>query len=254
MSVLVSQPPPSPDVNGAGLLAEALDPLRYDGQADDPHEVAGLLKALMPERVRVLDIGCGTGSVTVVANKGKHNNVIAVEPDGRRAAIARERGLEVVCGHLTPEFVDERGPFDVVMLSDVLEHVAAPEDFLGLVLTALKPGGQLLISVPNVAHWSIRLNLLFGRFDYEAHGICDVTHLRWFTEKSATELIRRMGLDVLAVKHTAGKTLAVYREGPLHAIPGAILFRAVQRLTKLFPRLFGCQVVIAARKPAAGSA
>jgi SAM-dependent methyltransferase len=94
----------SPDFHRTGLVEGRLDPLRYNSQSDDPREVPGILRALMPEHVRVLDVGCGTGSVTLVANRGKGNQVLAIEPDAQRSAIARARGIEVLCGFLdTPE-------------------------------------------------------------------------------------------------------------------------------------------------------
>jgi len=61
----------SPDKHGAKLLADTPDALRYDGSSDDPHEVAGMLLELMAEHSRVIDVGCGTGSVALVANRGK---------------------------------------------------------------------------------------------------------------------------------------------------------------------------------------
>ena len=57
-----------------------------------------------------------------------------------------------------------RGPFDIIMFADVLEHLPSPDDMLKLAMSGLKPGGIILASVPNVAHWSLRLELLFGRF------------------------------------------------------------------------------------------
>jgi SAM-dependent methyltransferase len=59
----------SPD---AYTLGTARAPaLRYDWSSDDPAEVAGILHTLMPSSARVLDIGCGTGAVTIVANRSK---------------------------------------------------------------------------------------------------------------------------------------------------------------------------------------
>lgn len=168
-----------PDAHGAGLVVGRLDPLRYSGQSDDPTEVPGMLRALMPELVRVLDVGCGTGSVTAVANGGKGNDVLAIEPDADRSAVARERGIEVFCGFLDEEFIARKGPFDVIVFSDVLEHLPSPDAMLKLAISGLRPGGIILASVPNVAHWSVRLNLLFGRFNYTETGLCDATHLRW---------------------------------------------------------------------------
>ena len=97
---------------------------------------------------------------------------------GRRLQIARN---EVFCGVLTEDYLRRQGPFDVVILADILEHLAEPAALLRLVARELNPGGMVLISVPNVARWSVRWHLMRGRFDYTETGIMDVTHLSWFT-------------------------------------------------------------------------
>jgi 2-polyprenyl-3-methyl-5-hydroxy-6-metoxy-1,4-benzoquinol methylase len=74
----------TPDAHADGLLAEPLDPLRYDGQDEDPAEIPGMIQAAMPRGVRVLDVGCGAGSLTVIANRNKNNQVLAIEPDPAR--------------------------------------------------------------------------------------------------------------------------------------------------------------------------
>jgi len=225
-----------------------LDPLRYDGQSNDPREVPGILHALMPQGARVLDVGCGTGSVTRVANEGKNNRVLAIEPDGNRSAVARSRGVEVVCGFLDQAFLVQNGPFDVIMFSDVLEHLASPSDMLKLAMSGLKPGGFILASVPNVAHWSIRLKLLLGRFNYTETGLCDATHLRWFTQSSLVELFKSEGLELIALRHTSGSFLSVYQSGMFKMLPPRLRRKSIGIMTTLFPRLFACQFVIKARK------
>jgi SAM-dependent methyltransferase len=239
----------SPDANALGI-ADVPDALRYDWGNDDPAEVGGLLRALMPSRSLVLDVGCGTGMVTLIANRDKNNQVLAIEPDPERAKLARVRGINVECGYLDQKFLARHPPFDVVVLSDVLEHVAAPGEFLKLAIGALKPGGLILLSVPNVAHWTVRFNLLFGRFDYTETGILDATHLRWFTEQTICALCHNCGLDVLSVQHSAGNDLSEYRQGfPWRFLPGRVRRRLVRGLTRSLPRLFGCQHVISARLP-----
>jgi 2-polyprenyl-3-methyl-5-hydroxy-6-metoxy-1,4-benzoquinol methylase len=91
----------------------------------------------------------------------------------QRSAIARDRGIEVLCGFLDEGFTARNGPFDVIVFSDALEHLPSPDDMLKLAIRGLKPGGIILASVPNVAHWSMRLDLLFGRFNYAESGLCD---------------------------------------------------------------------------------
>ena len=76
----------SPDTHAIGIIDAPPDALRYDWSNDDPTEVAGLLRALMPRRSRVLDIGCGSGAVTLIANRDKDNEVWGVEPDPTRSA------------------------------------------------------------------------------------------------------------------------------------------------------------------------
>ncbi len=239
----------SPDRHADGLTEQRADPLRYDGHTDDPTEVAGLLRLLMPSGVRVLDVGCGTGSVAAIVHRDKHNQVVAIEPDADRAALARSRGLDVYQGYLDSAFLTNHDPFDAVMASDVLEHVASPADLLSSMVRAAKPGGLLLISVPNIAHWSVRLNLLIGRFDYEPSGIMDATHLRWFTARTVRALIESMGCELVTLSQTAGASLPVYKRGFLGRLPGRARAYAVRRLTRVMPHLFGVQHVLVARTP-----
>jgi 2-polyprenyl-3-methyl-5-hydroxy-6-metoxy-1,4-benzoquinol methylase len=237
----------SPDRHGDGLLDQSLEALRYDGYSEDPHEVTGILREMMPSGVRVLDVGCGAGPVTLIANRGRGNTVLAIEPDPERAAVARSRGLTVHAGVLDEAFLAEQGGFDVVMSSDVLEHLAAPAELLQLMARALRPGGLLLISAPNVAHWTVRSNLLFGRFDYEATGIMDATHLRWFTRKTLANLIDRAGFDIVEMRAAAGIWLPVYDRGLLRPVPGRVKRWAVRALARALPRLFGVQHVVKAQ-------
>ncbi|HEY6868130.1 MAG TPA: class I SAM-dependent methyltransferase [Novosphingobium sp.] len=237
----------SPDANSAALTHEPVDALRYDGQSDHPLEVAGMMQAMMPRNCNVLDVGCGTGSVTVIANRDKNNRVVAIEPDAQRAEIARSRGLQVHHGYLDDTFLQANGPYDVVMSSDVLEHTPNPAAFLGSMARAVKPGGLILLSVPNVAHWTVRLNLLIGRFDYAHAGIMDATHLRWFTAKTIANLVTHCGLTVMDMRHTAGVTLPVYSNRYFRRLPLGIRNYCIRALSRCFPLLFGVQHVIIAR-------
>ena len=239
----------STDAGAIGFVCGSPNALRYDWASDDPEEVAGVLRSMMPNDVRVLDIGCGTGAVTALVNRNKNNNVCGIEPDPMRAARARTRDIEVYNGMLDETFGSRHAPFDVVVMADVLEHVAAPVDLLGRAAGILKPGGLVLLSVPNVAHWTVRLGLLCGRFDYTETGILDATHLRWFTQKTIVTLCNSYGLKVLSVLQTAGSDLPEYRSLPWKFLPERLRRSIVRRLARRPPRLFGCQHVIAARVP-----
>lgn len=200
----------------------------------------------MPQGVRVLDVGCGTGALTLRATRDKGNEVVAVEPDPTRADVARSRGLDVICGILDDAFVATQRPFDVIIFSDVIEHVAAPSQLLDLASRALRPDGIIIASVPNVAHWTVRLRLLFGRFDYAAVGIMDATHLRWFTRNSLFRLFDACDLKVTDVTMTAGIWMSEYSKFPFSLLPRRVRKFVVRHLVGMFPTLFGCQMVIRA--------
>ncbi|WP_196232933.1 class I SAM-dependent methyltransferase [Sphingomonas segetis] len=241
----------SPDENARGLSDARLDALRYDGHTGDPNEVAGLMRNAMPKGARVLDVGCGTGGLTLIVNADKQNDVLGLEPDETRASVARTLGLKVVSSQFDREFVATQPPFDVIVFADVLEHSPAPAAMLQTAWGALKRGGLLLASVPNVAHWSVRANLLFGRFDYEPVGIMDATHLRWFTEKTLRSLIRSSGFEIVMLRYAAGTNLPVYYRSAFRFLPKSLKAPLVRLGAKALPRLFASQHVVIARKPTA---
>jgi methionine biosynthesis protein MetW len=231
-----------------GLIAERVSAERYDGQVDDPDEVIGRISEFVPRNSRVLDVGCGTGSVSCAIRDKNCATIVGVEPSNVRASIARGRGIEVIGESFSEEIVDRVGQFDVVLFADVLEHLSDPEPVLRLARRCLRPDGLLVVSLPNVAHWSVRTSLLCGQFEYESCGIMDVTHLRWFTENSLRRLLRSAGYEVCQCKFTAGMTLPVYsRAWPWRSIPSRLRDRIIRRAARWLPRLFGCQVVIQAK-------
>jgi len=221
-----------------------LDPFRYDGHLDAPQGVARMLADLVPVGARVLDVGCGTGSVSRIIAGTRNAKIIGIEPNSRRAAAARARGLEVYEERFTPAVLQLLEPFDVILFADVLEHVADPGSFLQFARRGLLPGGRVVTSVPNVAHWSVRLDLLRGRFDYQPVGIRDATHLRWFTADTVRSLFETNGLRVISLQHTAGVMSQDYYRRPWRWIPRVVRDVIVRALARRLPLLFGYQHII----------
>jgi SAM-dependent methyltransferase len=235
----------TPDDSSLGFLTKPADPLRYDGQPNEPDEVAGVLSSLIPRGSRVLDVGCGTGSVSahVAANTGAQ--IVGVEPDPTRAARARARGFDVHAELLTEALVRRLGLFDVVMFADVLEHLPDPLALLRVATTVLVPGGGIVASVPNVAHWSVRTDLLRGRFQYRETGIMDATHLRWFTHDGIALLFKAAGFRIERERVTHGVDLHCYAERwPWRRMSRERRVVWVRRAAQRWPRLFGCQLVV----------
>ncbi len=89
------------------------------------------------------------------------------------------------------------GAFELILALDVLEHLADPLAMLRQLSAQLAPGGTIIVSLPNIAHYSVTLPLLFQRrFDYQDAGILDRTHLRFFVEETAIALMNDAGLVV----------------------------------------------------------
>ena len=227
----------------------------YDQIAADYAAQAGRRDALAESRrrfaarlaagARVLDVGCGTGSVSRIIADTRNAKIIGIEPDSHRAAAACARGLEVYQELFTPAIVQRLEPFNVILFADVLEHVAHPGSFLQFARRALLPGGRVVASVPNVAHWSVRLDLLRGRFEYQPAGIRDSTHLRWFTADTVRSLFETNGLRVISLQHTAGVGLPDYENRrPWRWIGRGRRDPLIRALARRLPLLFGCQHII----------
>jgi len=239
--------PVNPDASATGILGRHPEPLRYgDAAVSSPHEVPGIIRSWMPDHIRVLDVGCGAGGQTAEINHGKYNDVVCVEPDRRRAAAAREKGLHVHTAFFDDQFADSCGTFDRIVLADVLEHVVDPASLLTRARRCLKANGSVIISVPNVAHWTVRTGLLIGRFDYADGGIMDATHVRWFTRQTLFGVIRNAGFEVGRVAVSAGLWMSQYNAGVLRLIPRRVLARIVLILLRWFPGLMACQYVVQA--------
>ena len=136
--------------------------------------------------------------------------------------------------------------FDRVLLQDVLEHVRDPMRVLTDCHGLLDAQGLLLVSVPNVANITVRLSLLFGRFEYAERGILDKTHLRFFTRKSARRMIEQAGYEIVAEKVSVMPielALGLPADNLLMRAGNAVL--AV--CTKILPQLLGYQLLFAVR-------
>ena len=230
-----------------GLLPRPPEPYRYDFPGEDPQEPHMLLASWVPEAARVLDIGAGTGALATKLRDIRGATVVCVEPDAERARLAADRGLDVHATDLDAFAATAPEPFDVAILADVIEHLAYPGPVLATARRLLKPSGHLLVSVPNVAHWTLRTSLLRGRFDYEPTGLMDATHLRWFTLASLRRMLEQCGFVVEDSVGTLGSWHPAYARLPWSFIPPALRTGVIRRLVRRFPTLFGVQHVVRAK-------
>jgi SAM-dependent methyltransferase len=159
---------------------------------------------LLPDPcARVLEIGCGTGATLAhLKSLGLAGWAAGVERAPAAAALAAPR-LEAFWAEDVERWTPpiEAGSLDLVLCLDVLEHLAEPWAAVRRLTPLLRPGGALIASLPNLRHYKVSLPLLLrGEFRYDAAGgILDATHLRFFVESTARELVESGGLAVDAV-------------------------------------------------------
>ena len=242
----------SPDANAGGLLRDAVDALRYEVPRPlDADEVPGIVAQMIPVGARVLDVGCGEGTLTKVLSDACHAEFVGVEPDATRAGRAGTRGLDVRTMRFdrdgVGDLIRDFGRFDIVLFADVLEHLGDPQAALLLSREVLKPGGAVIASIPNVAHWSVRADLLRGRFRYRPDGIMDATHLRWFTADSAKSLLVSSGFNIVEYRATAGVAIPDnINRAPLCWMPARQRSVFLRVASRRWPTLFGSQHVLKA--------
>lgn len=192
---------------------------------------------------RVLDLGCS---------------------DGRFSELLRARGFEVTgvdvekldgVGDRVDSFVEADldqgipaevgGDFDMVLAADVLEHVRKPEVLLTSARQHLRPGGSVIVSVPNFANWYPRIRVGLGLFDYDRRGLLDNGHLRFFTRRSFINLVHRNGLTVRRTEAVGPPSEVVSRGSAGPGAAAGLFGRIVDRINKIgvsvWPTLFAYQ-------------
>ncbi len=170
---------------------------RYSRPPIDPdgQDSLAILSRWIEAGADVLDLGASTGVL------GRHLAarrcvVDGVEIDPATAAIGRGAYRSLVEADLeTAELpvLFEGRRYDAVVCADVLEHLRDPGRILEQARQLLKPGGALLVSVPNIGYAGVVLGLLSGEFAYRPTGILDSTHLRFFTRRSLIEFLAEHG-------------------------------------------------------------
>lgn len=158
------------------------------------------IRSLLPSRAsRILEVGPGAG-FTLIWLKSIYPaaTTCGVELNPALDADLQEHADVAIIGDIDHLISQVASKFDLILLLDVLEHVPDPTRTLqAITRNLLMDGGRVIVSVPNIAHLSVTLPLLFQRrFEYADSGILDRTHLKFFVEGTAVKLLNDSNLIV----------------------------------------------------------
>jgi methionine biosynthesis protein MetW len=172
----------------------------FDPTQAHPDDAHSLLMGLIPRNSRVLELGCASGYLSGYMEQALGCRVTGLEFDPAATAIAATRCSEVYTVDLDmPDALNvarASAPYNVLLAAAVLEHIKQPERILQQAKMLLAPGARVIVSLPNIAHWRLRLDLLMGKFDYTDYGVMDRTHLRLYTARTGRELLASQGYTV----------------------------------------------------------
>jgi methionine biosynthesis protein MetW len=170
------------------------------------HPISNTIYQLIGRRLKVLDIGCGTGRLGEKLRLEKNCYVVGVEANDQAVSLAKQRLNDVILADIerlsSLPYLEKN--FDVIVFADVLEHLKDPKKALTFFKEYLKDEGYIIASIPNVANWTVRIKLLLGRWNYKERGLLDKTHVRFFTLITAKKLMDDCGFKIVSLKSTSG--------------------------------------------------
>lgn len=184
----------------------------------------------------VLEIGCGKGAVTRHLKKNGCK-ITCIELSEDYANEAKDYCENLIIGDVEslhglnlPE-----DHFDVILYGDVLEHLKNPPKVIQKFSKYLKKGGYIVVSTPNIANWKIRLDLLFGKFDYQNSGILDKTHLRFYTKKTLKKMIKKSDFKIVKLDIAPSLPIPIVIQNKL---PLSLRYKIANQLDGLFSMQF----------------
>ena len=206
-----------------------------------------VIKLIIIPNCRILDVGCGSGALAQILS-GMGHQIDGITISNEEYNLASEFLNKVYLYNLETGLPENilHSQYDYVICSHVLEHIVYPDKLLKDIYRVLKPGGFLIVALPNIMHYKSRLQLMAGNFNYEDAGIWDYTHVKWYTFLSAQKLLTDSGFLI--------ESATVTGELPLNSLfskifPPSIRLKIFAVLKKISKGLFGYQILITAKKP-----
>ena len=167
------------------------------------------------EHAKILEIGCSSGYFSeILRSHGMY--VYGVEPfstdafNNNHVDSFYNGAVELFCAE---KYRELQSSFDVIVLGDVIEHLAEPESVLKSLSGFLKKDGVFVASVPNITHKGIQNMIKDGQWIYQKYGLLDSTHIRFFSWRSLRELFIKVGFGVDRRYDVCLPDLNIYPQG-----------------------------------------
>lgn len=217
---------------------------RYNTFNKNEYESHKLAFGLIDSNSKVLDIGCATGYFAKELLQ-KNCEVYGVDIDKNALKIAGRYCKKTALRNLDQitSLPFSKKSFDYVLLLDVMEHLAHPENVLAMAKLYLKDNGRIIVSVPNISHASIRWMLFKGEFLYTDTGIMDKTHLHFYTKSSFELALKKAGYKILSLFPTNGMCKVPF----LYKITDRLPKSWQYKIACMAPTLFSFQFIALAR-------
>ncbi|HUD10554.1 MAG TPA: class I SAM-dependent methyltransferase [Candidatus Saccharimonadales bacterium] len=152
---------------------------------------------LMPDSLKLLDVGCSSGNFDEVVIDRKRAIVDGIELNKKDAAIAAKKLRKVFNFNIeTDDLSALDTDYDVIYLGDIIEHLVDPSAALKRLKELLNKKGTVVFSIPNMAHISVRLMLLAGKFEYGNTGLLDRTHLHYYDKAEIERVFHTAGYKI----------------------------------------------------------
>lgn len=161
-----------------------------------------ILRHIKPNSV-VLEMGSAYGRMTKYLKETLNCEVYIVEKNEEAGTVASQYAVEACLGKAgdlekpwwTGHLIGKK--FDYIIFADVLEHLHNPDMALAEAKALLNDNGSILISIPNISHNAVLIDLLQDKFTYRDTGILDTTHVKFFTHNSLKSFVASIGLTIV---------------------------------------------------------
>lgn len=167
-------------------------------------ELLNEVKAISPAKTRVLDLGCGNGSMSnVIAQNGY--DVVGVEPSEQGVKIAQSNfpNCQFFQASINQfPYQNFSHQFDVVVAIEVIEHLVYPRELMRIAKQCLKPGGRLIISTPYHGYVKNLVLALTGKLDGHFTVLWDGGHIKFFSVETMTAMLISEGFADIRFKFT----------------------------------------------------